>query len=153
MLVSLCLLTYAPHLVVYRLIQPPATAAAISSDNSTEYCAELLAAGVPLDAGTLAVASDMDTLVAYLNAHESSSAAAERQQQLQRNKLAGGIVGGGVGGALFLLLVLVAIKLRAISGTAVTGHATARMEDADGGQLIVQMPGVLKKQNQLGCCQ
>lgn len=100
--VSLSILTRNPQLVVYRLAQSPTSATA---GCSTELCARLLAAGVPVLPGSVAISPDFSSVFQF-----GAPAASAVDAQLAAARRTGAIVGAVVGGAVFLIILLFTYK-------------------------------------------
>jgi hypothetical protein len=102
--VSLSILTRNPQLVVYRLAQAPLGGAS-GSGCSTELCARLIAAGVPIVPGTVVVTPDYSSVYQF-----GTPAVSQADEKLANAQRTGAIVGACVGGGVVLLLLLFTYK-------------------------------------------
>lgn len=102
--VSLSILTRNPQLVVYRLAQAPLSGAS-GSGCSTELCARLTAAGVPIVPGTEVITPDYSSVYQF-----GTPAVSQVDEQLANTQRTGAIVGACVGGGVALILLLFTYK-------------------------------------------
>lgn len=102
--VSLSILTRNPQLVVYRLAQAPLSTAS-GSGCSSELCARLIAAGVPVVPDTVVITPDYSSVYQF-----GTPAVRKADEKLANAQRTGAIVGACVGGGVVLILLLFTYK-------------------------------------------